>query len=294
MASAPTPPGDILDRATRMADAITQALFSVRPLATSEFLEPARLEFRFRSEEYNEARGNAYVADVESDVTRFAEGIAILYRYGVSAYPVLQFAGSSPESEGVPIDLFSLYRELTIEGGGIRYPLFPFGGREPREVMFGEGEPGRIANVETGNAIRAFRAGLIEFLQVRLDSASTENPEGGISQPILPQSPQPSSQRVTPQRIKVHSLGGAVASSVTLTPAPYLPFTVCTRTPNLDLEQAPAYFLNWTYFGGPTTPTNGWILPGLYRFRGRDAAGRHYNDPVKFKVPPTFTANANL
>src|SRR5262249_23590188 len=95
-------------------------------------------------------------------------------------------------------------------------------------------------------------------------------------------------------KVVARSLGAAVATTSGLSSSPYLPFTVHTRTSGLDIEQAPAYFLTWTFFGGPTTPKDGFILPGLYRFRGQDAQGNYRYDPKKFKIPPLPYASTIL
>jgi hypothetical protein len=67
----------------------------------------------------------------------------------------------------------------------------------------------------------------------------------------------------------------------------FLTITVNTKNPGLRLSSSPAYFINWTFFGNPTTPLNGPILPGSYIFGGDGSLLPSFTvDPVKFNVPP--------
>jgi hypothetical protein len=64
---------------------------------------------------------------------------------------------------------------------------------------------------------------------------------------------------------------------------------VSCGTPGLRIHVAPAYFINWVFFGSPTTPVSSYLLPGRYVFAG-DGSPLHKRtpDPGVFSIPPTY------
>ena len=62
---------------------------------------------------------------------------------------------------------------------------------------------------------------------------------------------------------------GGSAGAGFVAPPNSLPFVVHTQTQGLAVHCAPAHLLGrLTYFNAPTTPVNGWISPGLWKFGG--------------------------
>ncbi len=74
-------------------------------------------------------------------------------------------------------------------------------------------------------------------------------------------------------------------------PAPGLVFRVGTQRSGLRIHYTPAYFFTEKRtFGAPTSPVEGWIQPGLYRF---GAVGPEFPltfDPAEFEIPPLTEA----
>jgi hypothetical protein len=69
---------------------------------------------------------------------------------------------------------------------------------------------------------------------------------------------------------------------------------VSCLTPGLRIHISPAYFITWVYFGSPTTPVAGYVLPGRYVFAGDGPMQpRRKKDPAVFCIPadyhPTLT-----
>jgi hypothetical protein len=66
---------------------------------------------------------------------------------------------------------------------------------------------------------------------------------------------------------------------------------VSCRTPGLRIHISSAYFVNWVYFGSPTTPVTSYVLPGRYIFCGDGPmVPTRKLDPGVFCIPPTYRA----
>ena len=84
------------------------------------------------------------------------------------------------------------------------------------------------------------------------------------------------------------SLGAAASAQAN---NPYLPFSVGTNTSGLRIHYSKTFAINFNnVFGAPTTPLNGWILPGIHKFAGMDGSGNFYYDRGTFTTPPDFSA----
>lgn len=304
-ASAPSPPRRE-SRATVLANELIRDIRrrSRAVRNRSRFRPEESRRLYFRTDAYEEARQGAHMADVEACVLRFDRVVQIFAANDLSRGRVE--SGHLPawlDDEGiaVPVDPTDAFLESLSVGGGIQYPIqqrmnFASLYRNSSETR------DRIKFLPIEKALEEFHRGLVEFLMVRVDESRHEGPGTSGSTPLA-QGPSDARAEVSvrpakasvaqPQKVVFRSLGAAATTSG-LTAPPYLPFTVHSRTPGLDIEQAPAYFLSWTFFGGPTTPSDGYILPGLYRFRGQDAQGNIRYDSKKFKVPPLSYASTNL
>lgn len=68
-----------------------------------------------------------------------------------------------------------------------------------------------------------------------------------------------------------------------------LQIQVSCRIPGLRLHVSPAYFITWVFFGYPTTPVKGWVLPGRYIFAGDGPMLSNLTvDNATFCIPPTY------
>lgn len=64
---------------------------------------------------------------------------------------------------------------------------------------------------------------------------------------------------------------------------------VSCSTPGLRIHVSPAYFINWIFFGSPTTPVTGYVSPGRYIFAGDGPMlPRRTKDNGVFCIPPTY------
>jgi len=241
-----------------------------------------------RTERFETARKGAYIVDIEQSFRRFR----LLWHVFWNQFPVLNL-----DDEIVPLDVTDLI-VASMRG-------FPRGVFRPEEE--------NVSLIEHGSALDLFRNGLIEYTSVRLEAEHTdETPDGGTSS--VPSAPQDSSSggatattagamnadvahalsAAVSVKARARSLGAAVAATSS-SANPYMPFTVYCRTYGLDVEESPAYFLSWTFFGAPSWPIDGWLLPGLHRFRGRDTNGNYTYDSMKFRVGSGYTvASTNL
>jgi|GEM_PF-2121428 len=64
---------------------------------------------------------------------------------------------------------------------------------------------------------------------------------------------------------------------------------VSCLTPGLRIHVAPAYFINWVFFGSPTTPVSGYVLPGRYVFAGDGPMlPKRTRDNGVFSIPHSY------
>lgn len=64
---------------------------------------------------------------------------------------------------------------------------------------------------------------------------------------------------------------------------------VSCLTPGLRIHISPAYFINWVFFGSPTTPVTSYVLPGRYVFAGDGPMlPKRTKDDGVFCIPPTY------
>lgn len=88
---------------------------------------------------------------------------------------------------------------------------------------------------------------------------------------------------------------GAARSSFTNRPAGYLSFQVRTSLTGLRVHYSPSYLLDWSnVFGAPTTPVDGWIRPGRYKFGAMKQDGSFLIDNANFDIPPLDAATLSF
>jgi hypothetical protein len=84
----------------------------------------------------------------------------------------------------------------------------------------------------------------------------------------------------------IHGIG-----TPTVGPGGSLQVQVSCRTPGLRIHVSPAYFINWVFFGSPTTPVTSYVLPGRYVFAGDGPMlPKFIQDAGVFCMPPTYHA----
>lgn len=65
--------------------------------------------------------------------------------------------------------------------------------------------------------------------------------------------------------------------------------TVKCKAPGYRILVSPAYFIDWLYFGAPSTPVTNEMLPGRYIFGTDSIDGSVVSDGVIFRIPTDFT-----
>jgi hypothetical protein len=86
------------------------------------------------------------------------------------------------------------------------------------------------------------------------------------------------------------SLGsGVFPPPPAVSPGGGLQVQVSCLTPGLRIHVSPAYFISWVYFGSPTTPVAGYVLPGRYIFAGDGPMlPKRKRDPAVFCIPADY------
>jgi hypothetical protein len=81
-----------------------------------------------------------------------------------------------------------------------------------------------------------------------------------------------------------HDLGAAALHQAG---NPYIPVTVNTNSAGLRIHYSKSFVINFNnVLGSPTSPVKGWLLPGVHKFAGMDAAGNFHYDSGLFTTPP--------
>jgi hypothetical protein len=88
---------------------------------------------------------------------------------------------------------------------------------------------------------------------------------------------------------------GAAHSGFGNGPTGYLSFQVQTRLNGLRVHYSPSYLIDWSnVFGSPTTPVDGWIRPGRYKFGAMKQDGTFVIDNANFDIPPLSAASLSF
>lgn len=164
------------------------------------------------------------------------------------------------------VPIIGLPSSLTLFGRWAKYsPVgFPPVPIEPvySDILSEVFAPTKIVFTRTSQVSEMVLPPLTKFLTVRFEWAA-DNPE-------------------------FRSLGAAGSARAN---NPYLPFTVHTKTSGLRIHYSKTFAINFNnVFGAPTTPINGWIMPGIHKFAGIDGNGSFHYDPGSFTTPPDFSA----
>jgi hypothetical protein len=134
------------------------------------------------------------------------------------------------------------------------------------ETLFGK--VGKIVFEPTSQMKQALQVLLVDFLKVRMQLDSE------------------------PRAAAARSLGAAAASPRS---GPHFPVVVTSRTSGLQINFSFGFEMNFARtFGSPTSPVNGWLLPGLHRFAGIDSLGRLIVNAGLFRTPPDFNVGLNI
>lgn len=83
--------------------------------------------------------------------------------------------------------------------------------------------------------------------------------------------------------------GGSLPSISSGASTKYLTVKVNTHNHGLDLEASPAYFVKWKKFGSPTSPIDGYLIPGTYIFAGSGVGVPTFTpDLTPVDIPPNL------
>jgi hypothetical protein len=132
------------------------------------------------------------------------------------------------------------------------------------------------------------RASLLGYKEVATRLESGESIENVVL-PLALVDPDEAQQRFENGLTDFVSVRGAGSQGPGYTSAG-LKFRVVTETRGLRVHYTPSYFISWRVFGAPTSPVDGWIQPGQYKF---GAVGTNYTfryDSADFEIPPRTEA----
>jgi hypothetical protein len=200
-------------------------------------------------------RSNVFWADIAADLERL--GQFIKWRWRFEDFPCLV------DDEGpLPVDVSTAPSILSFMKISSSTPLYSF--MEAFEGHKFEGVPVTLLK-------EVLHRRVTTFLTVRGSTDEDEAPQG-----------------------RAFSVGAARAGFLS-GPGGYLSFQVQTRQSGLRIHYSPSYLLDWSnVFGAPTTPVDGWIRPGRYKFGAMRKDGRFLIDNANFDIPPLTTASLSF
>jgi hypothetical protein len=223
----------------------------------------SRSDAHFSDKRYERRSDGVPVSDVVSNVSLMADEFAIA-RVMDANLPCLMFG----DRDVSPISITTLVPPPSGRTFGSKeraeFWQEPDNRRlwhELHNQLIGGGVEGRIISWKFERAASFIKFGLTQFLSFRFAGIKTW-----------------------------HSLLRAQGMPV-VGPDGGLQMRVSCRTPGLRMHISPAYFINWTFFGAPTTPVSSYVLPGRYVFAADGPRfARWIRDPGIFAVPPTYEA----
>lgn len=269
------PDEESVSRARRLSSRLTDALRDLSKMGPSPKARPDL----FSEERYEDAAEGVPVGDVVTTVGRMAGEFALARRWDG------QVLCTRLGDEGlVPVSISELLGGPSPAAGPAAWlEMWEWYGHPPlppphlwQEVLRRRGEeeePFVMADVDETTA--RVEKGLGRFLSYRFAALKhrkerTDRDGPSPRRPSDPVASDPPPPAVGPD-------GG-------------LQVQVSCRTPGLRLHVAPAYFITWVFFGHPTTPVTGYVLPGRYVFAGDGPMlPRRRTDPAVFSIPPTFS-----
>jgi len=203
---------------------------------------------------------NVFVADIAADLERFGQFIKWSWKF--SDMPCML------DDDGpLPLDISTAPPVLSFMNVRHETPLFFFSEAFPN-LKF----PNlKFVGVPVQEIKEILKRRTARFLAVRYSVEEDEGP-----------------------RVRAVSLGAA-SRGFTGGPAGYLSLQVRTRESGLRIHFSPAYLGTWAnVFGAPTTPVDGWIRPGRYKFGGMRSDGTFLIDPATFDIPPLNAASLSF
>lgn len=271
------PDQESTSRAAALSSRLMQDLRSV-----AEGGPPSKMRRElFAEQRYSEQAHGAPINDVVMNVGQMATEFAIARRWGNEILCL-----KLEDGEFAPISMTELFGGSSFPSYGSedwfefweRDSPFPFPAhRLWRDLLRGSRDQDEglvVANVK--EAEETVERGLRSFLSYRFAGIKkwTEWIQG-VGGQLFGGSKGPSGSVSTPP-LAVGPGGG-------------LQVQVSCLTPGLRIHVSDAYFVSWVFFGSPTTPVSGYVLPGRYIFSGDGPMlPRRKRDRGVFPIPPAY------
>jgi hypothetical protein len=246
---------DMIERATEVADQAAEVIRSTiisgpNPNTKDAFDEiSSKLDIPQRG-------------DIVSSLSRVADDLSIYQNVGQT--PVVRI-----ENVDVPISIQSLMSDSAKRNASVEASFSTRSrARETIAVWADQDESRHLITSE------ASLSGLIsqfgKFLQVRIAGIRFWG-NSNIDERVLDSEP-------SDDRNPTNSPNGSGLFRVTVS---------CTAE-DYRIFVTPAYFIDWTFFGYPSSPVTNHILPGRYLFGTDSIIGKITEDPAIFVIPMSF------
>jgi len=265
-----TPEFEPDEESTSRASALTSRLMENLKMVVEERTEPAEVREIFAPEHYAERVEGVPVADVVENVGRMATEFMLLNQFE-SDVLCCRLGDGQP----APVSISKL-----LGGLPAHYPTDAF-----LRIM-GTSPIG-------GNFVQALlrdhqqQDPSLTFVDVREAEDSTERNLGAFL------SYRFAGMKVWNEWIqRFQNFGSGVPNDPIpseIGPGGGLQVEVFCRTRGLRIHISPAYFIDWVFFGSPTTPVASYVLPGRYIFAGDGPMlPTRVRDEAVFSIPPTY------
>ena len=282
---------------TRVAADLAQSIMEIwrlserRRAATAGMDKGRDLLEDLRYQEYPEHAEAAPIQDVIENVANMAEEFAAAKDIGVKI-PCLSFEGEgitplaisgSFRSRGYPFEDMGLPFDIILPLG-MWTRIGPHYYRDVSQKLsrFYE-QVGDIRTVGILDTIETVESSLASFLSYRFEGFKRrESDPHSTGTPYTPDSKAPP--------------GSGVPVDAPWPPPPPgdpgggLKVQVSCNTTGLRIHASPAYFITWTYFGSPSSPVVGNLLPGRYIYAGDGSPLQSFTpDDGVLSIPPTYS-----
>ncbi len=268
----------------RQADGLSSQLTNdIREVVQQGYpLEPGQTPESFSGRRYEQKVKSVPIDDVVSHVSQMAIDFSQMCHLD-NRIPCMRLG----ETDLVPVSIRALFGDQWIETEH-SYRLNPhyFDRLYDRVIHIQKILTGRRLEIaDFDSVIEGVQRSLSWFLSYRFSGikkwAEWIHGLGGADEGAGDPGPSGVSSAQPPRPPSVGSGGG-------------LQIQVSCRTPGLRIHVAPAYFVNWTYLGSPTSPVISYVQPGRYIFSGDGAMlPQRTTDDAVFCIPPTYYPSIN-
>jgi hypothetical protein len=218
----------------------------------------------YRTDQTFRSDSQIYLADVEAAIERFNMQVKVSQRYGSPLLCVVY------DDDLIPLDWAGSF--------GIFWAVVRDSSANVQEMYLQ-----RLRTIVESSFYRlCLEQANIRTIQAKSDEVMLFMRRGLVS--FL-------SARIAAKRIFVNRLGnlfsGAAGRKQGLATNRGLRFRVITKQHGLRVHYSPSYFFNPSHvFGSPTSPVDGWIQPGRYKFGAVGPGFPLRFEPADFDIPP--------